>query len=378
LHCSTTFVKIFAPLATLPIGWQQQPFVCRPSCINQFCWKGQDATCICGAGAAKTSVERLRYYEGINDEKASLAFQSWARFRPKSIPLVVLTSNEERRIGDPQRRRSFYLRVEHLTAEREAQIVGLEHAGFQLPIPRRYEIVIAQSARRAPANAGSKHVAANFSPRLYVHVAFTLPQQTGTLALQNKKVIYGLLLRASARTLLVKLPFSSWSIGEWSWLRRYCSLHSPTNAQGRRSSTMPIQLARNAGIRRQTQCPANDGKGAGPIPGVRNLLSLALGVRAEMKSIFYTGWILVALMVITSLDNIPDPPAVNPHTVDVTSRQHEIRAGICEQHLDNDSSSISSYLLLRRVAFPQPYEPSRPSDWFSRTGHAADSSPPAA
>jgi MoxR-like ATPase len=43
----------------------------------------------------------------------------------KGIPFVVLTSNEERRIGDPLRRRSFYLRVEHPTAEREAEIVAL-------------------------------------------------------------------------------------------------------------------------------------------------------------------------------------------------------------------------------------------------------------
>ena len=43
----------------------------------------------------------------------------------KSIPFVVLTSNEERRIGDPLRRRSFYPRVEHPTAEREAEIVAL-------------------------------------------------------------------------------------------------------------------------------------------------------------------------------------------------------------------------------------------------------------
>jgi MoxR-like ATPase len=43
----------------------------------------------------------------------------------RTIPFVVLTSNEERRIGDPLRRRSFYLRVEHPTAEREAQIVAL-------------------------------------------------------------------------------------------------------------------------------------------------------------------------------------------------------------------------------------------------------------
>ena len=45
--------------------------------------------------------------------------------RARSIPFVVLTSNEERRIGDPLRRRSFYLRVEHPTAEREAEIVAL-------------------------------------------------------------------------------------------------------------------------------------------------------------------------------------------------------------------------------------------------------------
>jgi MoxR-like ATPase len=43
----------------------------------------------------------------------------------KSIPFVVITSNEERRIGDPLRRRSFYLRVEHPTAEREAEIVAM-------------------------------------------------------------------------------------------------------------------------------------------------------------------------------------------------------------------------------------------------------------
>jgi MoxR-like ATPase len=43
----------------------------------------------------------------------------------RSIPFVVLTSNEDRRIGDPLRRRSFYLRVEHPSAEREAEIVAL-------------------------------------------------------------------------------------------------------------------------------------------------------------------------------------------------------------------------------------------------------------
>jgi MoxR-like ATPase len=45
--------------------------------------------------------------------------------KAQTIPFVVLTSNEERRIGDPLRRRSFYLRIEHPTPEREAQILRL-------------------------------------------------------------------------------------------------------------------------------------------------------------------------------------------------------------------------------------------------------------
>ena len=39
-------------------------------------------------------------------------------------------------------------------------------------------------------------------PSPYVHVVFTLPPQLAALALQNKKAIYGLLLRTSAETLL--------------------------------------------------------------------------------------------------------------------------------------------------------------------------------
>jgi len=41
-----------------------------------------------------------------------------------SIPFTVLTSNEERRLGDPIRRRSLYVRVEHPTPEREGEIVA--------------------------------------------------------------------------------------------------------------------------------------------------------------------------------------------------------------------------------------------------------------
>lgn len=49
--------------------------------------------------------------------------------RAKSKPFVVLTSNEMRRIGDPLRRRSLYLRFEHPTMERELQILEKRTAG---------------------------------------------------------------------------------------------------------------------------------------------------------------------------------------------------------------------------------------------------------
>ncbi len=45
--------------------------------------------------------------------------------KAETIPFVVLTSNEERRIGDPLRRRSFYLRIDHPTPQREAKILRM-------------------------------------------------------------------------------------------------------------------------------------------------------------------------------------------------------------------------------------------------------------
>ena len=42
----------------------------------------------------------------------------------KSIPFVVLISNEERRLGDPIRRRSLAVRVEHPTPAREAEVIA--------------------------------------------------------------------------------------------------------------------------------------------------------------------------------------------------------------------------------------------------------------
>ena len=53
-----------------------------------------------------------------------LSIPEFGTVEARSIPFVVLTSNEERRLGDPIRRRSLYIRVEHPTPQREADIIA--------------------------------------------------------------------------------------------------------------------------------------------------------------------------------------------------------------------------------------------------------------
>ncbi len=58
---------------------------------------------------------------------------------------------------------------------------------------------------KCQANARDRWLAARsreLLPTRYVHVVFTLPHELAPLALQNKKVVYDLLFRASAETLL--------------------------------------------------------------------------------------------------------------------------------------------------------------------------------
>lgn len=54
----------------------------------------------------------------------TLSIPKLGTVRATSIPHVFLTSNQERRLGDPLRRRSFCLVVEHPNAEHETAIVA--------------------------------------------------------------------------------------------------------------------------------------------------------------------------------------------------------------------------------------------------------------
>lgn len=45
--------------------------------------------------------------------------------KARTIPFVVMTSNQERRLGDPLRRRSLYQRIEHPDVKKEAEILDI-------------------------------------------------------------------------------------------------------------------------------------------------------------------------------------------------------------------------------------------------------------
>ena len=104
-----------------------------------------------------------------------------------------------------------------------------------------------------------------------------------------------------------------------------------------------------------------------------------MGSRAGMKSICCTVWVLGAMLVVSSLDTRPDPPAVNPHAVNIM-KSSCLREGSCEfqqERLSCAASCSSPGRPIRWVAVAQAYEPKSATDRIALSGHAADPSPPA-
>jgi MoxR-like ATPase len=66
-----------------------------------------------------------------------LSIPKLGTIKAKTIPFVVVTSNEERRIGDPLRRRTFYVRFEYPSTEREIQILSCRASECALGVQRR-------------------------------------------------------------------------------------------------------------------------------------------------------------------------------------------------------------------------------------------------
>src|ERR1041385_5018315 len=97
-----------------------------------------------------------------------------------------------------------------------------------------------------------------------------------------------------------------------------------------------------------------------------------------MKAIWCTVWLLGALLLISSLDTQPDPPAVSPHIVNTASSC--LRGGTCEfqqGRLNCAMSCGSPGLPIRWIAVPWFHEPKSAPNRIALSGHAADPSPPA-
>jgi hypothetical protein len=94
-----------------------------------------------------------------------------------------------------------------------------------------------------------------------------------------------------------------------------------------------------------------------------------------MKSHPYLLWILGAVLAVAAVDTIPDPPAVNPHNVNVVSRLCDSGGGASEL-LNWSWFCFSAHVHATRIAFTSASEPSLPRDWIVLTGQAADTSPP--
>ena len=73
--------------------------------------------------------------------------------KAETVPFVVLSSNEERRLGDPLRRRCFYLRVEYPTVEREVEILALRSTTKDQGLTRATGWSRASAARLEPRKA---------------------------------------------------------------------------------------------------------------------------------------------------------------------------------------------------------------------------------
>ena len=96
-----------------------------------------------------------------------------------------------------------------------------------------------------------------------------------------------------------------------------------------------------------------------------------------MKSLLYIAVVLSVLMVAASVDAVPDPPAVNPHSLDLRIvRILEVPDASPELRLYGVSLCLALFLPVRRVDFIETLKSSCPTDQIARVSAAGDPSPP--
>jgi hypothetical protein len=106
-------------------------------------------------------------------------------------------------------------------------------------------------------------------------------------------------------------------------------------------------------------------------------MQIFIGEPAGMKSKSWIIWVLAALLVMTSLDAIPDPPAVNPSKADVSARHNMSPDSLSVRHLNSDwSCPFSRQPRVGWLALTSAFEPNHLSDCILKE-QATDLPPPA-
>jgi hypothetical protein len=90
-----------------------------------------------------------------------------------------------------------------------------------------------------------------------------------------------------------------------------------------------------------------------------------------MKVFWHIPWVLGALLLIGSLDTVPDPPAVNPQTVGIEMD------GLAPQCFDLDAVIASTHLNVPFRESSRDQGSTHSSDSILLTRRATDPSPPA-
>jgi hypothetical protein len=95
-----------------------------------------------------------------------------------------------------------------------------------------------------------------------------------------------------------------------------------------------------------------------------------------MKVLFYIALVLGALLVITAVDAVPDPPAVKPAVVSVRALTELGGVLPKSECFRGDTCAVLQPLPLRRFDPAEGGKLRRPGDVIALTGYAADPSPP--
>jgi hypothetical protein len=97
-----------------------------------------------------------------------------------------------------------------------------------------------------------------------------------------------------------------------------------------------------------------------------------------MKALFYMALVLGALLVVTAVDVVPDPPAVKPAVVSLRALTELGGVLPKSECFRGDTCAVLQLLPLRRFDPAEGGKLRRPGDVIALTGYAADPSPPLA